>query len=393
MLGTIKYVVTLVCTILLIHLTQESKAQPAKVGNSYQVVESLEDQWLIYDEAYNGYVPYLPEKYAVPRTISLSLDLDKNRFYSLQVQTTQPAYLFIQSRLCAEVPANSSLILQIDSLKKLYATNHILLTLYNEGGHISLPAAFIIYKQTQLLAREALQKNELPLKVREGAAFRDFVVFVSIIILAFYAFLWNYYPKAFSRYYGFKYLFSTSFREDVALINKPLNYVNLLFLFIHSLVLSFFYVLLQKGSDRITSNLINIDYTNTFSGLLFYFFSIAILLFVLLIGKYILLYVIGNLFRLTEVIQIHYYEYLLFSKVFYTFIVPVQILVFLNAPHLISWIFNGLIMLVIVFNIARIFVINSVLNKLVTFRNLYLFSYLCATELVPLLMGIKLLAK
>jgi hypothetical protein len=40
-----------------------------------------------------------------------------------------------------------------------------------------------------------------------------------------------------------------------------------------------------------------------------------------------------------------------------------------------------------------VLVINFALNKLTSVKNLYLFSYLCATELIPLLIGIKVLVE
>jgi hypothetical protein len=117
------------------------------------------------------------------------------------------------------------------------------------------------------------------------------------------------------------------------------------------------------------------------------------LIFALLLGKYLLIQAVGSVFKLSGVTHVHFYEYLLFSRVFYTAVVFLQFALFLVAPVWVSVIAEVIIWVVLLFNIVRIVVINSVLSRLTSAKNLYLFSYLCTTELIPLLIGIKILIK
>jgi len=121
-------------------------------------------------------------------------------------------------------------------------------------------------------------------------------------------------------------------------------------------------------------------------GLIFAFFA-------LLLGKYLLIQAVGSVFKLSGVTHVHFYEYLLFSRVFYTVVVFLQFALFLVAPVWVSVIAEVVIWIVLLFNIVRIVIINSVLSRLTSAKNLYLFSYLCTTELIPLLIGIKILIK
>jgi hypothetical protein len=101
--------------------------------------------------------------------------------------------------------------------------------------------------------------------------------------------------------------------------------------------------------------------------------------------------VLGSLFRLDKVVDVHFFDFIHYSKVFYTLLVPVLVLIFTSYLSYIDRVESLCTVIIIGFALLRILLISFRLNKLVPDRNLYLFSYLCVTELVPLLTGIKLL--
>jgi hypothetical protein len=177
------------------------------------------------------------------------------------------------------------------------------------------------------------------------------------------------------------------------LINKPLSGSSLLFVLAHSFLLSLFYITVQQSSDKLFANVLVVDATDQFWPIAQYFFIMSGLIFALLLGKYLLIQAVGSVFKLSGVTHVHFYEYLLFSRVFYTIVVFLQFALFLVAPVWVSVLAEVIIWVVLLFNIVRIIIINSVLSRLTSAKNLYLFSYLCTTELIPLLIGIKILIK
>jgi hypothetical protein len=158
-------------------------------------------------------------------------------------------------------------------------------------------------------------------------------------------------------------------------------------------LLSLFYITVQQSSDKLFANVLQVDATDQFWPIAQYFLMMSGLIFALLLGKYLLIQAVGSVFKLSGVTHVHFYEYLLFSRVFYTLVVFLQFALFLVAPVWVSVVAEVIIWVVLLFNIVRIVVINSVLSRLTSAKNLYLFSYLCTTELIPLLIGIKILIK
>ncbi len=380
--------------------TTELYAQLDSAQVGYRLVESLDNQWLIYDQSYGGYVPYFRKTYGLPSAVSLYLNLKKYHAYHLLLETKEPTHLFVQSQLCRTLAPTVRTILDIDSLRQYYKTDFVLVSVYRPEGHTPPPTAQIIYSSSKKAIRmpqaalsEIVTRKVWQPRLRESSDFQDFIVVLSVVLLAFYTFLFNYHPKAFGRNFGFRSILSIDTREDATIVAKPLSQINILFILAHSMLLGMFYMIAQRYSDSFFVNILSMEASDTFRDLGKYFGALTGLFFILLIGKYLFIYAIGVVFGINNTASVHYYEYLLFSRLFFVLFVPVQFILLVVYPQWMLLFLQVSMISFILLNIARILTISSVLNKMTTFRNLYLFSYLCATELIPLLMGIKLLDK
>ncbi len=368
--------------------------QTQKAPTQYDLIENLSDQWLVYDNVYQSYVPYLHDRYPVQYTLNLVLDPAKYRSYRIMLQVEQPCYLFVQSKLVRLIQPQESVSLDLDSIQNLAKSQSLLFTLYNARGHAAAPLAQVVFPHVQhVQVAAATVKDELQAKLRNKNSFTNFLILAAVFVLGLYAFLWNYHPKAFYQYFNLRFMVPGSLREDVPLINKPLSGSSLLFVLAHSFLLSLFYITVQQSSDKLFANVLVVDATDQFWPIVQYFMMMSGLIFALLLGKYLLIQAVGSVFKLSGVTHVHFYEYLLFSRVFYTVVVFLQFALFLVAPVWVSVIAEVIIWVVLLFNIVRIVIINSVLSRLTSAKNLYLFSYLCTTELIPLLIGIKILIK
>ncbi|MDO1448604.1 DUF4271 domain-containing protein [Rhodocytophaga aerolata] len=360
--------------------------------NAYQTVQNLEEQWLVYDKEYKSYVPFLKQMHGTPAALYLELNLDSYKGYILQLTAKQEAYLFIQAQLYKPIAPNQQVLLNIDSLKNTHQKSVILISLYNQAGHTLLPSAAMVRKVSAAAAADINgQKDLAPLKPVNRSGLSNFIILSALLIVSLYAFLWNYHPKAFNSFYSIKYLFSLSFKEDTVFISRPLSRISMLFIFAHSMLLSFLYMIIQKSSGELALNDRYLQAAVSFFDLFAYFFVATIIVFGLILGKYIFTSLLGNLFNLSKVVHLHFFEYLLYSRVFYTILVAGVFVIYISYPALLPAAIEEVILIIIIFNFARLFIINFALNKLTSVKNLYLFSYLCATELTPLLIGIKVL--
>jgi len=393
--------------IFLLFLTMAGQAevspgeQRAYVEKTYFVVHEFQYDWQVYDRKYTAYVPYLREKHDNVSSASIPVDLNAYQGYEFVFYTDQEVYVFVNAALHKRFNAGSWMVFPMDSLRAICqntlpqkagrGSSHIFLTFYSPSGALPLQTGLIGHRkdvQAKISSKAVPILTVLP---KHTSVFNYFLIIVCLFILASYAFLYNLHPVAFNRFYSIKSLFAGSYRDGVPPVGKPLNGINLLFLLNHSFLLALLYMMIREGSRRL---FFSDQVLRTQENLLDYLFNfgvIGFLIFVLLIFKYAGTYVLGSLFRLDKVVDVHFFDFIHYSKVFYTLLVPVLVLIFTSYP---SWIdrVEGLCIVVIIgFALLRILLISFRLNKLVPHRNLYLFSYLCVTELVPLLTGIKLL--
>ncbi|MCU0352289.1 MAG: DUF4271 domain-containing protein [Cytophagales bacterium] len=363
----------------------------------YKTVQNLEDQWLHYDEKYKGYVPYFRNEHGVQSALSLHVDLNDYPRYQILLQTPLPSHLFVQSQLCRALPAQGSVVLDVDSLRRRFKSGPVLITLFTPQGYTTLPVAQVVYG-TPAASKADGKPVVAPVAVtgprlRELPHFRDFAVLAMLFLVVFHTFLLQYHPKAFQRNFNLQGALRYDLREDTSLVAKPLSQINLLFIFAHSLSLSFFYMMAQRHSGTRFVNILPTDFSDSFNALVTYFALCTVVVFGLLIVKYVFIYVTGVVFGVDKAAPVHYYEYLLFSRAFFLFVVPLQFVLMVSQPEWLAWLMPVTFAAILVLNVIRTLVIGAVLNKTVPFRNLYLFSYLCATELIPLLIGMKFLVK
>jgi len=109
-----------------------------------------------------------------------------------------------------------------------------------------------------------------------------------------------------------------------------------------------------------------------------------------LIGKYLLIQIIGNIFNLEKLSPMHFYEFVRFSTILS---LAALILGFLSfGAHKISTqeMVLGIEVLVLVFFLARCIKVSILLTNWAKFRTVYLFSYLCATEILPIMIIVHL---
>jgi hypothetical protein len=375
--------------------------QRAYVEKNYFVVHELQYDWQVYDRKYTAYVPYLREKHDNVSSASIPVDLNAYQGYEFVFYTNQEVYVFVNAALHKRFNAGSWMVFPIDSLRTIYqntlpqeagrSPSHIFLTFYSPSGALPLQTGLIGHRKD---VQDKISSTAVPILTvlpKRTSVFNYFLIIVCLFILASYAFLYNLHPVAFNRFYSIKSFFAGSYRDGVPPIGKPLNGINLLFLLNHSFLLALLYMMIREGSRRL---FFSDQVLRTQENLLDYLFNfgvIGFLIFFLLIFKYAGTYVLGSLFRLDKVVDVHFFDFIHYSKVFYTLLVPVLVLIFTSYLSYIDRVESLCTVIIIGFALLRILLISFRLNKLVPDRNLYLFSYLCVTELVPLLTGIKLL--
>ena len=230
-----------------------------------------------------------------------------------------------------------------------------------------------------------------PVLLRAKTAKKDFFVLGLIILLVFYATLRNQYSKNFRVIYNIPRIFSSKVREDDIRI-KLLNEAHIAFLIQHCLLMAFLLIIIVPPTVDLPIKIPYISFpVQSFSKYLLLWVEVSLIVFVTIWVKYMLLMLLGSLFRLRGLKYLHMFDFMRMSLVFWAGVFIVIICFFPNAIINEDIYIHGLIYGFLLFALLRIAVLYFRLSKNTSFRNVYLFSYICVAEIIPLLAGLELL--
>lgn len=368
---------------------------PAKVyaevgpNKQYFLVKDLSQEWLVYDQREKEYIPYVYEQHNTQLAINTIIDLESNLHYELLIYVEKENYLFFNGSLQENLKLGTWRVMRIDSLYKIYRRPQLMVTIYGTPGQVG-KTVLIGHRKAAIEKLITIEEESfLNLKPRDETPISDFFVLSMLFLIAFATFLLNGYPRAFERIYSVPDLFQVNIRDESFLINKPFSRVNLLFVGLLSLELGYLYLFTQDKQYNLFSSKELLLTGQTLSDNWFNYFKIAFICFALLISKYFSLYVLGILYRLEGVANIHYFKIIQSSLLFYT---SILLLAALGSFYIFDWstlIRPVLIIPGIIFYVLRVIIIFFTISNSTTIKSLYLISYLCIVELIPLIIGVR----
>ena len=377
--------------ILSLFIFSSTTAEPRINGigpeNRFYPIHDFRNDFQVYDEGAKAYIPYIVEQHADQTALSAYVDLESNRHYSLLVSTRQDGYLFINAALKRKLRANQWQILSIDSLFRTYRQPEIFLTIYGAPG-LNDKQLFIGYPKSATQKPVILRDDNLSVRPRPRTIYENFLGFGLLFLLATHAFLFAFYRRAFQRFYSFRDLISLRAQDDSFLINRPLSSVNLIFTLNLSFIIAYLIVFVQSRNLEVFASRALLLGEQSLGGLVGEFFLLSLVALGSLIGKYVSLEVMGGLYKLEDSIQVYYFKILQSSLLFFTGLTLLLAILAYNTPAM-PWSQNILLLPLIGFYAARLTLLYFVIRSLEPIKNLYLFSYLCIVELIPLIIGLR----
>jgi hypothetical protein len=349
-----------------------------------QPAYDFEDDWIGYDGRRERYVPLVALGNSRPAELGLIIPLSSWHGYYLGILSRSNSSLFIENRLEKLLVAQQVVYLSIDSLEKTARKPSLFFT-FHFDKEVGLPQVWISYKPYK---RNLAGKNKLeerPMIRRPSAAFKNFAVFVALGLLLSYTFLRNVHPKTFVQYFS-PTLWGNPNEKKLTVRN--MTWIQLLFLLNHSLLLAFGLMLFAQVLPSIPSGLL--DYFPKGNGQLYLqLLGLTLLIFVLILAKYALVFLSASLWGAEKVASVHFYQHISLSQVFYLILISGLFFLEISAPNKGETWVVPLFYLISGFQFIRSVFIAYQLNKMHSFHYIYLFSYLCVTEAVPVLWGIR----
>lgn len=353
-------------------------------------VYNYQDDWLVYNEQYKNYVPFSQGVNEGTRFASLYIDLVKNRRYSLLVHSENESYLFLEGALQNRIAAGTWQELNLDSLHRIYHKDELLLTVYGSPGIADKTA--ILCNKKKLTDTEAIspaRSGFINIKPITFTPFGTFAGIALVIILILNAWIFNLNPLSFIRLINPIEFFNNDPRDQLSKINKPYSNTVIFFVAISSMMMGFTVIYLSINRLNLFSVSTILSEKTTTIQILGDFCILSLIFFLLIYAKYIFMVLAGNMLNLDKQVDIIFIKIVQSSYLFYA---VVFLAIFGLYSNHINWLEASrpyILLPFLFFYLARFVGLYVVAKPSGSLINLYLFSYLCVIEIIPLIVSMK----
>lgn len=365
--------------LLLLLVSFGAGAQPS--DEDYYLVKDLRQEWLAID-GNNRYVPFVARNESKPSVIGVRLDLARYRGNQLRCCVPANTSILLDKQMLTSVKESRCLTYDIDSLRQAYASEAVLLTIYQPDQAIHQIGLQIVNDDIVPLGQENA------VVWRTSSAQENFFVIGLVVILMLYAILINQYPRTFRNIYNLQKILAFRAREEDMRV-RLVSEAHVLFLIQHCLLIAFLCILLVPDSGF---QLLSVQFS--LSGLGSYltlWLMGSTLVLLVVIAKYFLVIAFGSLFKLRQLMYLHMFDFMRLSLMFWGAMFLLAACVYHNLGlseylygRILTYLFIG-------FALIRILVLYLRLFRNASFKNVYLFSYICIAEIIPLFIGLELL--
>ena len=342
------------------------------------VVKDLNNSWLVHDEELNIFVPYFERYHGNVTRVHLLLKPKDWAGFTLQIHSNPSTHLFINNKLIDRLEEKERFY-QIDDLPN-FGADTLLITLYNPKNELfPLDTKILRYRivsDTSLKGDRFIQAHP-----RNRNLDRNLFTILSIILLGAFAFFSRIPNPIFDFGYLRRYMlsFTKSINQGSRINGLSFLVFNLVFCFSLAFTLM---VLNRFASFNQDADIPFLPFTNTALGK---FLSYFLFVFLFLLGKYLLILLASILYDFRKILNIHIQEFMNVNQLYCVVLIFGGVLLnfssFPNPYTAYQW---GIGFIVFSFLFSS-FLTTYRINKVLPFRKIYLFSYLCATEFLPAL--------
>ena len=351
---------------------------------------ALSADWLIHDAARNRLIFYLPGYHQPAHAYYQWVRVSRNQSFPLSFAAQPGLSLFLDNQLIFTARAATTYSLDLGQLlpAQLPPGRHLLAVWQPDGSPalasfsgIAVVASAVSPGQPKA-AGLALPRLPAP----QGQSV--YLGFLLLLGLSYGAIRVTYQPGL-ARIFQIEELFGVSGDQSAFLVKPAFSLLNLLLVLLFAL--SFGLLLTAIHTDLQSLPLLrqffNVPESAIVGRVVLYTGIITAFVF----GKYLFLSLMAYIFGLQPLVDVQYREFLR-TTLLVGLILPLVLLSYLSLngsfPLVVAWAASTAIGLVLVGTVLRV---ARTLHRHASLLNLHLFAYLCATEVLPLLVILKLI--
>ena len=339
------------------------------------------DHWIVYDQPNESYVPVIGE-INKHRTIHFFLDLIAEAGKKFEICSNGEISILIDGNIIDNDNLNGCLVWEIDSLYQNYRKDSIQLSIYKVDKWVDL-------KSSILHPALGFVPKVNPIKVRLAQAQSNFIVFALIIIGIALLLIRESNHRFFEEFSSVVKIFKLKVRSSQLYVLKPYSREVFLMIILQSLGVSFFVISIGPFFPQVEGFIINI--ASTFWGLVGQWILMAFIFTVVLYLQFIVLFVTNLFFSNSRILHIQFYDNLRIIHFYLTALFIFVILFYVISSSIFLCLISELLVLAIgMFALKSVVIYLKMLNES-SHRNLHIFSYFCATEILPVALVVKII--
>jgi len=337
----------------------------------------LQSSWLLHEEG--KYIPHDVE--VSTNTIYFKLDPAKYSGADLVVESSRPYFVFVNGKLSGEFAGATTF--SIDSLAGRHLSNDLLTCIYQQSIN---PREL----KTEVTKLKSNGSEAAPSPAyRPSSHFKDFVIASGLTIIIFFLAISQINPKLASDYFSVVKIFSPREADDAQSNARLTSSNNFQFYVGCSLLLAFYLLIILYHLPDAYALPLRFQ-ANDFWSLVWQWIKLAFLVLCVFVLKIIIVFMLTRLFNMRGLARVHFFNWVrLLLIVFGGATIIVFSYYILRGQN--ETIFVAFLSLIVGTLIAWIFIVFMKLNGKTEHSMFHLFSYICATELIPLLITIKVL--
>jgi len=352
------------------------QAAGQQLETTYIEVYDMQEAW--YYNTDEGFLPYIPENGDFSKSIAFHFDPHRYPENYLSIRSPYNTAIFFNGALKFNSKDSLYLNLSADSLSGLY-DSPIVISVFSPLG-ITAAVETKITKRRVAVANTGLQVGAMS----RSAVGYDHLTVIILLLSGLIILLSQTEKRTFSEFYSLILFSMGRVRDDSVYKLKLFDWPNLGFFLFQSALITWLLLLLER--------FYGLEYSfQLFAGAHIYirWITITLMVFMSLVVKYLLIKNLGSLFDLKSSASYYFFEYMRMSMIFFGSIGLALAIFLIRWPDLMPDVIRIVLHILMAFLALRFIVIFIRIGKLTPFKNLHLFSYLCTTEILPIVIGIN----
>lgn len=371
------HVKTLYCLSILFILSCPSLLAQTSSVDTVVLRDILTDAYF-YSEREETYLPLIGEENFSSRSIHFRIYEDQHAGTFLSLKSDQKIAVYIDQKIVAIIPEKEKILWPTDSLFHVHGED-VKLTLYHP--ELSMQSLNVYLLGIDSVVDEQLSESEIIILKQRKAdrAFNNFIVLGLLILGAFLAVLYNFYPRVTADFFRFSRAIAFREMDENLLKSRPYTRINTLFYFFFSLAAAYLLIFqLYLGEFQIVSGL------SSFGAILWLWIKVSSIIFIWLLIKFLIVKNFTSLFNIKVFLPSHYFNYIRLGLLIFMIMIFVTVISYFAFEIVSSDYYTSLFtILLIAVALRSMFLFFKLMNS-AQYKFLHLFSYLCGTELIPL---------